>query len=125
MAQSITAPPSPAVPADNKKERRACVRLESQARGSCQSLSMQREADWEAKVRDISCTGVGLLLPRRFEPGALLTIELTEAAEGRRRLLLARVARAVPQSEGHWLIGCTLANPLTEDEVHLLLDGAS
>ncbi len=125
MTRSTTAPSSQAAPASQKRERRACVRLQSNAKGSCQSLSMQREADWQAMVRDISCTGIGLLLPRRFEPGSLLAIELTEATEGRRRLLLGRVARAEPQPDGNWLIGCTMANPLTEDEVRLLIGNDS
>lgn len=124
MTRSTTAPSPQADSASQKQERRASVRLQSQAKGSCQSLSMQREADWQATVRDISCSGIGLVLPRRFEPGSLLAIELTEATEGRRRLLLGRVARAVPQPEGDWLIGCTMANPLTEDEVQLLLGNA-
>ncbi|HTU90181.1 MAG TPA: PilZ domain-containing protein [Gemmataceae bacterium] len=125
MTEPITAPTPQAVPAASKGERRASVRLQSNAKGSCQSLSMQRETHWEATVRDISCQGIGLLLTRRFEPGALLAIELTEANEERKRLLLVRVARAVPQPEGRWLIGCTLANPLTEDEVRLLLGESS
>lgn len=121
MAKANTISSPPAETAAQKDERRAAVRLQSSARGSCQSLSMQREADWEAFVRDISSSGIGLLLPRRFERGALLSIELPEAGEGRKRLLLARVARSVPQPDGGWLIGCILASPLSDDELQLLL----
>ena len=105
----------------NPRERRASVRYESNAKGSCQTLSSHRESAWEATVRNISCDGIGLLLGRRFEPGALLTIELTESSEGRQRLLLARVAHATQQPEGGWLVGCTLVNPLSEDEIPNLL----
>jgi hypothetical protein len=111
-------------PASCNRERRASVRYQSDAKGSCQSLSVQREMDWEATVLDISCHGIGLLLPRRFEPGTLLTVGLTEQAEGEKRLLLARVVRASAQPEGRWLVGCTLINPLTEDELKLLLSSA-
>lgn len=110
-----------AAPAAGKRERRASVRFQSNAKGSCQTLSVQRETAWEATVRDISGQGVGLLLNRRFETGVLLAVELTEPVEGRQRLLLARVVRAVPQPEGNWLIGCTLITPLGEDEVRALL----
>ena len=109
------------VPAAQKMERRASVRLKSNAKGHCQSLSLQREMSWEAVVRDISSSGIGLLLPRRFEAGTLLTIELTETAEGKKHLLIARVVHATPQPEGNWLVGCTLASSLAEDEVQLLL----
>ncbi len=103
-----------------KVERRASVRLHCDAKGHCQSVSLQREPPWQANVRDISCTGIGLLLPRRFERGTLLTVELGEAAAGQTHLLLARVVHATAQPEGNWLIGCALTSPLTEDEVQLL-----
>ncbi len=121
MSQSTPGMTAQSTAASRKAERRVSVRFQSNAKGSCQTLSVQREAAWEATVRNISCEGIGLLLGRRFEPGALLAIELTEAAEGRKRLLLARVAHATQQPEGHWLVGCTLVHPLTEDEVQLLL----
>jgi hypothetical protein len=107
------------VPTAEKRERRASVRLQSGAKGSCQSLSKQREVGWDATVCDISSTGIGLLLSRRFEPGTLLTVEI--AQEGQKRLLVARVVRTSPQPEGGWLVGCRLASSLTEDEVQLLL----
>jgi len=72
-------------------------------------------------VRNISCEGIGLLLGRRFEPGALLSIELTESTGDRQRLLLARVAHATQQADGKWLVGCTLVNPVTEEEIQVLL----
>lgn len=115
---TITAQSAPAV---LKGERRASVRYESNAKGSCQTLSLHRESAWEATVRNISCDGIGLLLGRRFEPGALLSIELTESSQERQRLLLARVAHATPQPDGKWLVGCTLLNPLGEDEIQTLL----
>jgi hypothetical protein len=108
------------VPAAQKRERRASVRLESNAKGHCQSLSLRRETGWEAVVRDISCSGIGLLLPRRFEVGTLLAIELAEKVEGKKHLLIARVAHATQQPEGNWLIGAAFMSPLTEDEVQLL-----
>ncbi|HEY7327083.1 MAG TPA: PilZ domain-containing protein [Gemmataceae bacterium] len=110
------------VAAADKRERRASVRLQSGAKGSCQSLSKQRELGWEAIVRDISCTGIGLLLPRRFEPGTLLAVEIAEETNEQKRLFVARVVRTSRQSEGGWLIGCRLASSLTEDELPLLLD---
>jgi hypothetical protein len=107
-------------PAARKVERRASIRLQGDAKGHCQSVSLQRESAWEAIVVDISCSGIGLLLPRRFEGGALLTIELTEATAGQTHLLLVRVVHATPQPEGNWLLGCALMTALTEDEVQLL-----
>jgi hypothetical protein len=109
-------------PAALKGERRASVRFDANAKGTCQTLSVRHESAWEATVRNISCQGIGILLGRRFEPGAVLTIELTTSTEERQRLLLARVAHATFQAdENKWLIGCTLLSPLSEDEIQELL----
>ncbi|MGH7169262.1 MAG: PilZ domain-containing protein [Gemmataceae bacterium] len=121
MPQPTTAMTAQSAPAALKGERRVSVRFESNTKGSCQTLSIRRESAWEATVRNISCEGIGLLLGRRFEPGALLAIELTESSEGQQRLLLARVAHATAQPDGKWLIGCILVNPLGEDEIPTLL----
>lgn len=120
VPQPSTAITASAAPEAPTRERRASVRFESNAKGTCQTVSVHRESAWEATVRNISCGGIGLILGRRFEPGALLSIELTESIEGRQRLLLARVAHATPQPEGKWLIGCTLVNPLDVDEIQAL-----
>ena len=63
---------------------------------------------WEAIVRNISSDGIGLLLGRRFEPGVLLAIEVTDKNDGPMPLLLARVIHATARPEGGWLIGCCL-----------------
>jgi hypothetical protein len=100
-------------------ERRAAVRYPCDLASSCHTITSRREDAWTAAVKDISRTGIGLLLGRRFEPGILLAVELP--AEGGSQLLLARVIHARAQGEGVWLIGCALVNPLAEDEVQALL----
>lgn len=120
VPQPATAMTAQSAPAAHQHERRVSVRFESNAKGTCQTVSVHRESAWEATVRNISCEGIGLLLGRRFEPGALLSIELTETIEGRQRLLLARVAHATPQPEGKWLIGCTLVNSLDAEDIQAL-----
>ena len=110
--------PSPS--ANSQAERRASVRYRSSRKGSCQTLSAHRESCWEATVRDISPEGIGLLLPRRFEPGAVLSIELIDAREEQPRLLLARVVHATARPEGGWLVGCELVSPLSDEEAQTL-----
>ena len=92
-SEAILSQTTPAMTAQSssaalKSERRVSVRFESNVKGTCQTLSVRQESTWEATVRNISCQGVGILLGRRFEPGALLTIELTTSTEDRQRLLL-------------------------------------
>ncbi len=121
MSQRTTAIVGQCAPADPGADRRSSFRHLSGVQGCCQTLSVRRETSWQATVRDICPDGIGLLLARRFEPGALLTIEITENTGGRKRLLLGRVAHATAWPEGGWLIGCTLLSPLTDDDVRALL----
>jgi hypothetical protein len=120
MSQPTTAIGGERAPAIRPGERRASVRYQSRAKGFCQTLSTGRESSWEAIVRNISSDGIGLLLGRRFEPGVLLAIEVTDKNDGPMPLLLARVIHATARPEGGWLIGCCLLNTLTDDEVEAL-----
>lgn len=56
-------------------------------------------------------------LGRRFEPGALLSVEMPDPSDGQTRMLLARVIHATALPEGGWLIGCALVHALTDEEV--------
>ena len=120
MSQQSSARPGPSPPSNPKAERRVSVRYESSLKGSCQTLSAHRETSWEAVIRDISSEGIGLLLVRRFEPGAVLSIELIDSRDEQPRVLLARVVHATTRPEGGWLIGCELVSPLSDEEVRSL-----
>jgi hypothetical protein len=120
VSQQTSARLGSSPPPNPKAERRASVRYRSSLKGSCQTLSAQRETSWEATVRDISPEGIGLLLERRFEPGAVLSIDVTDSRDEQSRLLLARVVHATARPEGGWLIGCELISPLSDEEVHAL-----
>jgi hypothetical protein len=71
-----------------------------------------------ARVLNLCCGGLALLLEEPFERGTTLKVEL----EGRYgpRMLLARVAHATAQPAG-WLVGCELVRPVTGTELQDLL----
>jgi hypothetical protein len=94
---------------------------------TCQPVAARHDKDaaWKATICDVSRTGLGLVLPRRFEPGTVLFVELSLRGGEERRPLLARVVRAVRQAEGGWLLGCSFASPLGEDELGRLIDLAA
>jgi hypothetical protein len=72
---------------------------------------------WPLVVRDVSATGIGVLLARRFEPGTDLSIELADRPDAPRRSLPVRVVRVVAESLGHWAHGCAFFTPLTERDL--------
>jgi hypothetical protein len=106
--------------ADERKpardERRSSERHPCTLETSC-----LRAADggnvWDARVIDISSTGVGLLLGRRFEPGTLLAFRLEGRTEGQSFNAVVRVVHATRQAEGGWLLGCALLDPLDEAQL--------
>jgi hypothetical protein len=68
-------------------------------------------------VKDISEGGVGLLLPRRFEPGTLLIVQLDPSTAPHAVYMLARVVRIAAQGDGNWLAGCTFIGELSGQEL--------
>ena len=74
-----------------------------------------------AQVRDVSTTGIGLLMPCWIRPGQVLVIKLCGAVRGLNRPLLVRVIHSTRQPDGHWLCGGTFVRRLTEVELRRLL----
>jgi hypothetical protein len=108
---------SPSKPA---VDRRAWVRYSCDLEASCIPANDDPEILWPARVVNISCGGVGLLLSRRFEPGFLLQVELQIPHKGFSRPLLVQVLHATGHERGGWLLGCSFPQPLTEEEVQQL-----
>ena len=76
---------------------------------------------WEAQVCDLSVTGIGLLLARRFEPGSILTVVLANKAGDFTRTRNVRVMH-VTKAEGEgWFVGGELVERLAREEVRQLL----
>jgi hypothetical protein len=86
----------------------------------CRSVAAVKDDPWPARVRDLSSGSIGLVLTRRFEPGTLLVIELEKKAANLSHTLVGRVVHATAQTNG-WMIGCTLANKIAEDDLQALL----
>lgn len=68
-------------------------------------------------VSNVSRGGLSLIAPERAEPGALLTVELPSPAGKPHHTVLACVVHAAPRADGTWIVGCSLADGLTEQEL--------
>lgn len=105
-------------------ERRAWVRYGTDLQATCRGPGPAKAIGWPARVKDISAGGIGLLLRHRFRPGTVLAVELHRPSGGCAGVLVVRVVHANPRtvdSESCWLMGCLLAEPLTDDELQALL----
>jgi CheY-like chemotaxis protein len=102
-------------------ERRIGVRYLSHQQGLCQPVGPARTAElWLGRLRDISVSGIRLLLDRRFEVGTLLTLDLP-GSNGSAHRLLARVVRLTSGNDGHWELGCHFTYIIREDELCALV----
>jgi hypothetical protein len=71
-------------------------------------------------IRDVSPRGIGLVLRRRFEVGAVLLVEPFGPAGQAARLLPAKVVRVDARGDRLWFLGCEFVTELGEDEVRAL-----
>jgi hypothetical protein len=114
--KSATGTTKRSAPADGRGPARRPQGIEA----FCRSVAAVKDDPWPARVRDLSSGSIGLVLTRRFEPGTLLVIELEKKAANLSHTLVGRVVHATAQTNG-WMIGCTLANKLAEDDLQALL----
>lgn len=124
VVEAPAPPPQPKAEAAPKgaggADRRVKVRFPSTLDGVCTPIGDEDQLAWSGKIQDISESGIGLILGRRFEKETVLSVEL----KGRSRsthTLLVRVVRVSRKSPKRWNIGCVFARDLTDDDVRDLL----
>lgn len=76
---------------------------------------------WPGQVINLSVTGVGLLLNRRFEPGTVATLSLETPDQAVQLQVEMQVVRAIPAGNNQWFIGAALASPLERNDLRKLL----
>jgi hypothetical protein len=103
-------------------ERRAMVRYPIRRQAYCSMPCSVHYGRLLAMVRDISRSGIGLLVGRPFEVETPLIIEIP-TAHGHPFQLLARVVYSTRQAESQWIVGCRLATDLTDDELQAVRAG--
>ncbi len=97
-------------------DRRRVERLPVNAHTTCSFVSPVSEDSGPAKIKDVSPEGVGLVVTRRVEVGALLAVTLTNESRGLSRTMLVRVAHVTPQ-HGGFLVGGSFTAPLSYEEL--------
>jgi len=103
------------------EDRRAAVRYSCELGSLCQEVKDTVEEQWPARIKDISTTGIAVIVNRSFRPGTQLGIELQSEDESIRYTLMTQIVRTDEQGSDFWLLGCEFARPLSEDEVQRLL----
>jgi hypothetical protein len=102
-------------------ERRAWVRYPRRLLTLWGLFGSRQEDSWMAELRDVSQTGLGLVVNRSFPPATVLTVRLQTSNHLYSRTMLVRVKHSVPQPDGGWLVGCTFVVKLKEAELRELI----
>ncbi|HMC63645.1 MAG TPA: PilZ domain-containing protein [Gemmataceae bacterium] len=76
---------------------------------------------WAARVSRLTLSGADLILPRSFEPGSLLSMDLTDETGKFSRTMLACVVYTSNESESECAVACTFASELAPGELEMLL----
>jgi hypothetical protein len=103
-------------PADRRTQERYQVNTDT----SCSFVSPVVEDFGPARIKNISMDGIGLLMTRKVEVGALVAVTLTNPAKNFARTVLVRVAHATAQPGG-CLIGGTFSAPLSYQELSTMV----
>src|SRR5919109_187376 len=99
---------SPTAQAEREKaseDRRGAVRFGSCNNTSCNVAGSNGLLAWQVRPHDISSSGISLLVPRRIEPGTLLSVDLENSLKTACRTVLARVVRVAIGPHKTWVLG--------------------
>jgi serine/threonine protein kinase len=108
-----------------RPERRSSPRVACSVPSDCRPVGDAPRVRWRAQIQDVSATGIGLLLTRRFEPGTVLVVQLRGVTCEAPRRFVARVVHVCKQPRRRWMAGCRLFAGLTAEEIRDLQEAAS
>ena len=109
-------------PSAASTERRAWARHASQRQTLCLSETDTEVISWAARIQDICREGVRLRIKRQFEPGTLLRLEVLVNLEETPILLLAKVIHVTANDDESFSLGCSLTEPLSEEELKRMIE---
>jgi hypothetical protein len=102
-----------------EEDRRVWVRFPSGLETTLQPARGPDGPRLGARVQDVSCGGIQLVVDRPFEAGDLVSVELPAAEGGPSSTVLACVVRSAAADGGAWSVGCTFAAELADDDLRL------
>jgi hypothetical protein len=114
--QPIALEPLPAND-ESGEERRVWLRYTANLNVRAEPANSEAEPGVLAVICDISRGGIQIIAPRRFEPGALISVEFPSRRGEETPAVLACVVRAQPYGDNDWTMGCRFSNELNESQL--------
>ena len=112
-------------------DRRVHARYACRMNSLCKPVGRHQTGNpWKGWIEDVSKEGLKLTLNRRFEPGALLAVEVDVTKEeveqvfhcAISRFFLAKVVRVVQRKDGKWTLGCLLVKKFNDDDLESFVE---
>jgi hypothetical protein len=98
-------------------ERRITTRHPCNLAASCRVMASLASGYPPIRVRNISVSGISLLVPIPIDAGLLLTIELKTVTRNLKRTLQVRVVYCTEHPSGDSIVGGTFTPGLSEEEL--------
>src|SRR5262245_23826147 len=102
-------------------DQRVWMRFSCNVRATYQQVSTFGAPTAEARVLNISATGVGLLVDELVEAGTLLSMDLKPESGSEPRTILACVVHVSAQANGQFALGCNFIRELSEEDLQILV----
>src|SRR5262245_23845345 len=83
-------------------ERRVWVRYPSCAQATVKPLNNGVDSRLSGRVRNVSRGGVALVVNKRLEPGAMISVELPSSSDEQTATILACVVHVSPAADKQW-----------------------
>jgi eukaryotic-like serine/threonine-protein kinase len=103
-------------------ERRRARRFPTAVAAVCAAVRGGKQ-HWPVKVQDVSLTGVRMQLGRRFEPSAVLEVQVSGMAE-QEGTFLVRVCWVRQTAPALWNHGCAFGRAMIESDLDVFLKGS-
>src|SRR5262249_2490123 len=104
-----------------QSDRRMAERFPVNKDTRCDFAAPVAEDLGPVRIQNVSTDGIGLLLTKRVEAGSRLLVGVTNPAKGFTRKLLVQVVHVTQQAGAAYLVGGTLSQPLTYEELTALV----
>lgn len=102
-------------------ERRVATRYPCNLATSCRLMASFRGGRPSARVRNISSTGISLVISQPVDSGSLLTIELRSAIRNFARTVELKVVYCIDHPNGDSILGGAFTQDLAEDELRIFV----
>jgi PilZ domain len=120
----MSAPFHPSVPESSPAtglERRVAPRFPLNLTTSCRLNASSSDRALNVRVRNISVTGISLVVARVVESGDVLLIELRSVARNVTRPLKVHVVYCIEHPCGEMIVGGRFAEPLSSEELRIFI----